>query len=242
MAAPDIPSRRPRRDGLRLLTAAVAGGSVVAGHALVGLTGTHVEDVALQAFTAPVSDTDRGAEAGPSQVDVLAAAPTPGPGVEALAGNPPVDVSGRGGAATTGAREAARGREARSGDAATAPPTPGENGGGTCAAGTDGFGSVADGVAAAGEQLRCMFAIDTVYGVAGRSNASDHPAGKALDFMADRAAGDRLAEYAAANMDELGISYVIYRQRINTGDGWESMEDRGGTTANHMDHVHVSFD
>ena len=74
------------------------------------------------------------------------------------------------------------------------------------------------------------------------SNASDHPAGKALDFMADRAAGDQLSEYAAANMDELGISYVIYRQRINTGDGWEMQEDRGGATANHMDHVHISFD
>lgn len=35
---------------------------------------------------------------------------------------------------------------------------------------------------------------------------------------------------------------MIYRQRIDSGDGWERMEDRGGATANHMDHVHISFE
>jgi hypothetical protein len=35
---------------------------------------------------------------------------------------------------------------------------------------------------------------------------------------------------------------VIWNQRINTGSGWESMEDRGGATANHEDHVHISFE
>lgn len=87
-----------------------------------------------------------------------------------------------------------------------------------------------------------MFGVDTVYGVAGRASTSDHPKGKALDFMVDQATGEKLAAYARQNMDELGISYVIYRQRIDTGSGWEGMEDRGGETANHMDHVHISFD
>ncbi|MBW0102142.1 hypothetical protein I4I78_06860 [Pseudonocardia sp. KRD-291] len=93
-----------------------------------------------------------------------------------------------------------------------------------------------------GEDLRCRFDISTVYGVAGRSNASDHPKGRALDFMADRSSGDALADYATQNLQRLGISYVIYRQRINFGEGWETMEDRGGVTANHMDHVHMSFE
>ncbi|MDN5751122.1 MAG: hypothetical protein L0H64_21870, partial [Pseudonocardia sp.] len=53
---------------------------------------------------------------------------------------------------------------------------------------------------------------------------------------------DRIAECALANQDAFGISYVIWKQRINYGDGWERMADRGGDTANHYDHVHVSFE
>jgi hypothetical protein len=45
-----------------------------------------------------------------------------------------------------------------------------------------------------------------------------------------------------ANQDALGVSYAIWNQRINTGSGWKGMEDRGGVTANHEDHVHISFD
>ncbi|WP_130290052.1 hypothetical protein [Pseudonocardia sediminis] len=120
-------------------------------------------------------------------------------------------------------------------------PEDGGSAGGECERGRSGFGAVRASVASAGEELRCRFDISTVYGVAGRSNASDHPRGRALDFMADPSAGEPLANYAAKNLDRLGISYVIYRQRINFGNGWEQMEDRGGVTANHMDHVHVSF-
>jgi hypothetical protein len=54
--------------------------------------------------------------------------------------------------------------------------------------------------------------------------------------------GDRLAEFAVTNQTKYRIEYVIYRQRINFGDGWEPMEDRGDITQNHFDHVHVSFD
>jgi hypothetical protein len=34
---------------------------------------------------------------------------------------------------------------------------------------------------------------------------------------------------------------VIWRQRINFGSGWKPMEDRGGVTANHFDHTHISM-
>jgi hypothetical protein len=30
--------------------------------------------------------------------------------------------------------------------------------------------------------------------------------------------------------------------RIDSGDGWRPMEDRGSITQNHCDHVHVSFE
>ena len=56
------------------------------------------------------------------------------------------------------------------------------------------------------------------------------------------ALGDTVAAYALAHQPEHGITYVIWRQRINSGDGWEPMEDRGSITQNHYDHVHVSFD
>lgn len=54
--------------------------------------------------------------------------------------------------------------------------------------------------------------------------------------------GNALAEFAVANRGKHRIDYVIYRQRINFGDGWEPMEDRGDVTQNHFDHVHISFD
>ncbi|MFI8588612.1 hypothetical protein ACIGG9_27660 [Pseudonocardia alni] len=217
----------------------MAGGGLVAGHVALGDDTVHVEDLALQAFTAPVTET-----ASPP-VATLPVAPAPSDGAtRALADPPPpLDVDAITRAATTAVDEAEQVRqdaeresppESGSGDASGGP--------GSCAAGTEGFGAVATGTATAGERLRCMFGVDTVYGVAGRANASDHPKGKALDFMADRATGEKLADYARQNMDELGISYVIYRQRIDTGSGWEMQEDRGGVTANHMDHVHISFD
>jgi uncharacterized protein YbdZ (MbtH family) len=59
--------------------------------------------------------------------------------------------------------------------------------------------------------------------------------------MVDRATGDALAACAVRNKEALGITYAIWRQRMNDGSGWEAMEDRGSATANHLDHVHLSF-
>jgi hypothetical protein len=114
--------------------------------------------------------------------------------------------------------------------------------GADCGLNTGQLGAVKDYVREAAEFLGCLFGEPTMHGVAGRAGTSDHPSGKAIDFMVDRATGDQLADCALRNMDALGISYVIWEQRINHGSGWESMEDRGGATANHFDHVHVSFD
>ncbi|WP_197322005.1 hypothetical protein [Saccharomonospora sp. NB11] len=96
-------------------------------------------------------------------------------------------------------------------------------------------------VAQVGHHVLTRFAVDSVGGRAGRANASDHPVGLALDFMVDPAVGDELSEYLVAHQAEFGITYVIWYQRINSGSGWTTMEDRGSPTANHMDHVHVSF-
>ena len=110
-----------------------------------------------------------------------------------------------------------------------------------CELDTGQLGAVKPFVRSAAQFLGCAFGEPTVLGVAGRSTASDHPRGRALDFMVDRATGDRLAACAIRHREELGISYVIWRQRIDTGSGFRLMSDRGGATANHFDHVHISF-
>lgn len=101
-------------------------------------------------------------------------------------------------------------------------------------------------VAEAGNYLAEIFQLPvlSIIGVGSRSTPnSDHPKGLALDFPVTRALGDRLAQYVLDHQDLLSVSYVIWRQRINLGDGkgWTPMEDRGSPTANHFDHVHVSF-
>lgn len=96
-------------------------------------------------------------------------------------------------------------------------------------------------VAQVGHHVLTKFDVDAVGGRAERSNPSDHPLGLALDFMVSPEVGDALAEYVVAHREEFGVTYVIWEQRINSGNGWSLMEDRGSPTANHMDHVHVSF-
>lgn len=111
-----------------------------------------------------------------------------------------------------------------------------------CDVSLGGLGRVRPWVRTAAHFLSCLYGEPRLIGMAGRGNSySGHPLGLAVDFMVSGAQGDRLAACALRNRDALGIDYVIYKQRINYGDGWDHMSDRGGATANHYDHVHVSF-
>ncbi|PWW24041.1 hypothetical protein JD79_03219 [Geodermatophilus normandii] len=81
-----------------------------------------------------------------------------------------------------------------------------------------------------------------------RASAADpggHPSGLALDYMVmtDAALGDAIVAYHRAHWDELGVDYLIWQQRMlsSPNGSWSMMEDRGGTTANHYDHVHVNY-
>jgi hypothetical protein len=80
-----------------------------------------------------------------------------------------------------------------------------------------------------------------------------HPtANRAIDILVSsafgktptdgNALGDKVAAWTLAHQAEHGVWYAIWRQRYNDGSGWDPMEDRGSITANHYDHVHVSFD
>ncbi|KAK1954743.1 hypothetical protein LY78DRAFT_729611 [Colletotrichum sublineola] len=84
---------------------------------------------------------------------------------------------------------------------------------------------------------------------------SDHCCGKATDMMNSDAGGDatisgkEIAEWIMNNRNALNLKYVIWGQRIwnpsqdsvKSWSSWRTMEDRGGLTANHWDHVHVSY-
>lgn len=73
----------------------------------------------------------------------------------------------------------------------------------------------------------------------------EHPSGRALDCMiSSNATGWEIARWVRANASSLGVTQVIFDQHIWTtqrsGEGWRQMGDRGGATANHQDHVHVT--
>lgn len=77
-------------------------------------------------------------------------------------------------------------------------------------------------------------------GLAGRG---EHATGHALDIMVRGETGDRIAAFLQENQSELGIEYLIWQQQIwrpATSNSWRPMSSRGGDTANHMDHVHVT--
>ena len=79
----------------------------------------------------------------------------------------------------------------------------------------------------------------------GRRNdpGSDHNSGQAVDAMIRGQVGDEITAFLIKNRKELSIKYVIWEQKIYAPyTGWKGrpMENRGGDTANHFDHVHIS--
>ncbi len=96
-------------------------------------------------------------------------------------------------------------------------------------------------VAQVSHMVQKMFGLSDIGGAHGRYDG-DHGAGLALDIMtSNQGQGDAIAAFVLANKARFGVTYVIWQQRYNDGSGWSFMEDRGSTTANHYDHVHVSF-
>jgi hypothetical protein len=88
--------------------------------------------------------------------------------------------------------------------------------------------------------------VGTVYGYR-QSSTSDHGKGLAADFMVYSNAhkGRHIARFAKRHHRQLNVTYVIWNQRVwsvaRAGEGWRPMADAGSATANHKDHVHVSF-
>ncbi|MGC5010913.1 coiled-coil domain-containing protein [Streptosporangium sp. DT93] len=92
------------------------------------------------------------------------------------------------------------------------------------------------------------------YGCLRPGDPGDHGSGRACDFMMSTGGrvpaadaldrGNRLAQWAIDNGQKYGVMYIIWQQRyydVRTGAGWRMMSNRGGNTANHIDHVHISM-
>lgn len=105
-------------------------------------------------------------------------------------------------------------------------------------------GVISAGRAAALEACKRFPAIGS-FGGYRAGDSGEHGSGHAVDMMVSGSAGWAVANWARANAGRLGISEVIYQQKIWTsqrsGDGWRSMSDRGSATANHYDHVHITL-
>ena len=107
--------------------------------------------------------------------------------------------------------------------------------------------------------LRCVKAafpwITSMGGVGNRPNTSDHPAGRAVDFMIPRwnttegrARGWQVAHWLQAHAVELNVKYLIYDDHVwrsyKASQGWTPYTHPNGPTTNptlrHLDHVHLS--
>jgi len=98
---------------------------------------------------------------------------------------------------------------------------------------------------------RAKFPQITTYYTVRAGVFTDHSTGRALDLMipnyrsaSGKAFGYKVAAWAKANAKPLGINYVIWNQHIwnvqRDSEGWRSMADRGGDSANHKNHVHIT--
>ena len=115
--------------------------------------------------------------------------------------------------------------------------------GGLCDNGTTVPATVSENIIAVHATVCAAFPSISVYGTL-RGGGGDHPLGRAVDIMVSGTTGWAVANLVRDNYARLGVSYVIFAQRIwsvqRSAEGWRAMSDRGSVTANHYDHVHVS--
>ena len=100
------------------------------------------------------------------------------------------------------------------------------------------------------QEVAAKFGITNIGGYRA-GDPDDHGKGLAVDVMVptNSELGDQVAQYAIDNMDRAGISYTIWKQQFympvnniyGPANTWNQMPDRGDDTANHNDHVHISF-
>ena len=114
--------------------------------------------------------------------------------------------------------------------------------GGDCSNGSTVESGVSPNIVKVHEAVCAEFPDITTYGTF--RGDGEHAQGIAVDIMVSGEEGYQVAEFIRKYYQELGVSYIIYSQRIwsveRSSEGWRGMSDRGSTTANHYDHVHVT--
>ncbi len=129
-----------------------------------------------------------------------------------------------------------------------APSTPSPTGGSIlssvpCATGSAMESGIVANAVALHRAVCAHFPQVTEYG--GYRPDGEHADGHAVDIMvySDSSTGQAIADWVRANAGVLHVDEVIWAQHIWTtqrsSEGWRLMPDRGSTTANHYDHVHV---
>jgi hypothetical protein len=114
--------------------------------------------------------------------------------------------------------------------------------GGACTNGTSVPSGVSPNIVKVHEAVCAAFPDITSYGTF--RGDGEHSQGLAIDIMVSGDEGYAVRDFVRAHYSELGVNYIIHSQQIwsvdRSGEGWRGMSDRGSTTANHYDHVHVS--
>ena len=233
--------RSPGRAAIRhgAVAAGLTGSALaLVGPAVIALPDQDPQDAAttleLSAQGAALADTPSA-----SSGSAAAVSPVSGPGTSAASADL-IKATERDRAADAATARQAQAREAEQQRTQAAAAEQERTASVTNCGASSSYGGVADSVQEVGNAMECVFPGHDVLGVGSRGGQSDHPGGYALDFMTT--SGDAIADCMVEHKGDLGVEYVIWDQRINTGSGWKKMEDRGGATANHEDHVHISFE
>lgn len=107
-----------------------------------------------------------------------------------------------------------------------------------------GLKGVSSNTSSAANYFGSRYGIKSIGGLGpGSVPGSDHPKGRALDFMINnikngKSTGDSLANEAIKNYKQWDIKYVIWNRYIwQPGRGWHKYSG----PSDHTDHVHVSF-
>ncbi len=126
----------------------------------------------------------------------------------------------------------------------TTSPSPGRSSTAACPSGSAVESGLSSNAIKVHRAVCAAFPSVTAYG--GVGGGGEHASGHAVDIMigGNSGLGNAISAWARANASSLGVSEVIWSQRIWTvqrsGEGWRGMSDRGSATANHYDHVHVT--
>ncbi|GAA1435750.1 hypothetical protein GCM10009616_33670 [Microlunatus lacustris] len=144
------------------------------------------------------------------------------------------------------AQESSRtGSSSKSASPARSSRSTGAVSGSTCAGGSKVESGLTPDAVRLHRALCARFPGVTAYGGVRADSLPEHPSGRALDAMvSSNGLGQDIANWVRANAKQLGVSEIIFAQRIWTvqrgSEGWRSMSDRGSASANHYDHVHVT--